>query len=287
MASQKGKKSAAKKPMKKAAIRSVKKSSKKKSVKTMKKPAKKPVRKKVKKSRKKGVLITLLVLTVLIATGIVYLLFNLNFIVKSAIEKYGSQATQTAVRVQKVHISLKEGSASIEELTVANPKGFETPLAFSLGQIVVDIDLKSLTGDEIGIDNIVVQAPEIFVEINEDKKNNLNELKKNLLSASSQPAKSTTSGEKNTETILFIRHLLFSNGQIDAKVIPMNKEYQLKMPSVEMWNLRGTPRQITFQVINRLTSKALAEVKKKGVGQATEKIGDKAKSLLKTKKLRL
>ena len=274
-ASKKRKKSPAKKPVKKSTAKPLKKSTKK------------PIRKNVKKRKKKGILITLLILVILISTVIVFTLFNLNFIVKTAIEKYGSQATQTAVRVQGVQISLKNGSGSIKGLTVANPKGFETPYAFSLGEIGVYIDLKSLTGDEIGIDGIVVNAPKIFVEINEDKKNNLNELKKNLLSTDSQPAKSTTSGKESKETMLFIRHIIFSKGQIDAKVIPMNKEYQLKMPSVEMWNLRGTPKQIAFQVINRLTNKALAEVKKKGIGQVTDKIGDKAKSLLKTKKLRL
>ena len=49
---------------------------------------------------KKIVLGAVLVLFVTIGIGVYYLLSNLDMLVKVAIETYGSEATQTAVRVE-------------------------------------------------------------------------------------------------------------------------------------------------------------------------------------------
>lgn len=265
------KKSSPKKPAKKTPVKSTNK--------TPKKPAVKSRTSSVKKKKsgnvKKGIVITLIIIIVLIAAVITYFLTNLNMIVKMAIEKYGSEAIGTAVRVKRVNIQLKEGSAFIEGLTVANPEGFETPLAFSLGKTGADIDLASLKTDEIGIEDIVVKAPEIFVEINKDNKNNLNELMKNLPKA---PAKTKSSEEsKETKEVkMHIHHLIFEKGRIYAKVVPMNKDYELDMPKVEMQNLRGTPQEITKQIIQKLGRVAVKEVQRKGVGQATDQLKKEA-----------
>ena len=263
-----------------------------------KKPAKTSTKKAVKRSapkktkkgkkkngRRKSIIITLVAVVIILALGIGYVLTNLGFLVKMAIEKAGSQATQTAVRVSGVQISLKEGSCNIEGLNVGNPDGFEVPYAFSLKEIGVDIDPKSITSDEITIDDIVVRAPETFVEVNADNKNNLNEIKNNLPEGSSSPSKDKASPKEKKETRLFIRRLLFEKGRIFAKVVPMNKEYDLSMGAIEMRNLRGTPAQIAQQVISRLTSQALAQVKRKGIGQAEQKIKEQVKSRLNIKKM--
>ena len=247
--------------------------------------------KKNKKGEKKGgkkklLLISLLIVVILVAALIGFLLLNINFIVKTAIEKGGSQATKTAVLVEGVQISLKEGSCSIENLTVGNPEGFELPHAFSLGEIGVDIDLKSLTGDEIGIEDIRVRSPEIYLEINGDRKNNMIEIKNNLPKGSSSPPEKTTNADvkkPGKEPRLFIGRILFEKGKILAKVVPLNnKEYQLAMGKIEMRNLRGTPTQIAGQIVNRLSKQALEEVKKSGVGQTVEKEVNKAVDKAKT-----
>ncbi|HDQ46434.1 MAG TPA: AsmA family protein [bacterium] len=246
---------------------------------------KKAAKKKKKRGGKKGVLIAFLVLVILIAGAIVYLLTHLDFIVKTAIEKYGSQATQTAVRVRRVRIRLKEGAAGIEGLTVANPAGFRTPQAFSLGEIGVDIDLKSLKGEEIGIDEIVIRSPEIFVEINKENKNNLNEIRKNLPAEGGAPSRQPASTREDEEKKLTIRRILFTGAQIHVLAVPLgDRETRFTMPTIEMRNLRGTPAQIAAQVISRLSDQALAEVKRRGADQARQIIEEQAKSQIEAQK---
>ena len=79
---------------------------------------------------KKLALGAFLVLLLSIGFGVYYLLSNLDSIVKAAIESYGSEATQTTVRVGKVQLKLTDGSGSISGLTVGNPKGFAAAQAF-------------------------------------------------------------------------------------------------------------------------------------------------------------
>ena len=226
---------------------------------------------------KKIVLGAVLVLFVTIGFGVYYLLSNLDGLVKGAIETYGSEATQTAVRVKDVNISLKDGYGAIIGLTVSNPAGFSAEQAFTLGEVSTEIDLKSLSEEVIVIEQITVRAPEVFYEINEAGKSNLDELRKNLSSgASGERDSSASTKESGAEPKLIIRKIMFSDGNIFARVVPLNKDYELELPKIEMTNLGGkngaTPTQIADQVVKILTDRAMDEIKKKGLDQYKAKL---------------
>ena len=129
---------------------------------------------------KKIALGAVLVLLLTIGFGVYYLLSNLDSLVKTAIETYGSEATQTSVRVASVKIELTDGSGAIRGLTVGNPQGFGAKQAFSLGEIATQVNLKSLSEEVTVIEQITVRAPEVFFELNAAGKNNLAKLKENL-----------------------------------------------------------------------------------------------------------
>ena len=226
-----------------------------------------------------------LVLILAIGLGIYYVLTNLDSIVKAAIEKYGSEATHTAVRVDSVKISLTDGLGAIGGLTVANPKDFDTPYAFSLGEIRTKIDIKSLKEEPYVIKEITVRAPEVFYEINKDRQGSLNQLKEQLAPAASPGTK--TKGEQTKvagkEPRLIIRRLHFSEGSLNAKIVPLkNKNYVLRLPKLVMSNLGGktgaTGAQIANEILKRLSDQALAEIKKKGIDQELEKLKAKVEA---------
>jgi len=258
-----------------------------KKTKPKKSQPKSPKSKKKQKS-KKGILITSIIIIVVVVVGAFYLLNNLNMIIKMAIEKYGSEATKTAVRVSSVKISLKNGSGGIYGLSIGNPKGFKGSYAFSLGEVGTGIDVKSITKEVKIIDDITIRAPKIYVEVNKDKKNNLEEIQKNLpASGSTQPkAKEPKKKQKGKEPKLIIRHFHFSQANIHALVVPLNKEYNLDLPGFEMRDIGGkngaTPPEIARQVIGEITKRVLAEVSRKGIGQGLAKVTDKAKSEIKS-----
>jgi hypothetical protein len=229
---------------------------------------------------KKILLLVLVLIIAAIAGGVYYVLTNLDGLVKQAIEKYGSQATHTAVRVQGVNIHLKDASAAISGLTVANPAGFSSPNAFSLGQIAVRIDANALSKKQIVINEVRIQAPEVFYEINADKQGNLNVLKDNLVGKRAAGESKPAAKSEAPQPIITINKFVFADGALHAKVVPLkDKQYNLKLPAFTLANLHGTPEQISKQVLNQLTDHARDEIRKQGIDAEL----DKAKAQLKEK----
>lgn len=243
---------------------------------------------------KKTIIGLFLLLVIAIGAVSYYVFSNLDAIVAAAIEKYGSEATKTTVKVDRVKISLKEGSGAIHGLTIGNPRGFADPNVFSLGEISTRLDYESIDKKILIIDDITVLAPQVFFEMNKEKQTNLNVLKNNVMSgqsaapASEEPAK--PSGEEPVKMI--IRRLKFAEGDINASVVPLNnKKYKLKLPPVEMKNLGApdgaTPEVIARQVINKLTDQAKDAIKKQGIDKELEKLKAQAKEKLDEEKAKL
>lgn len=245
----------------------------------------------------KKVLFALIALIIIaIAASMYYVYSNLDAILKAAIEMYGSEATHTAVRVEKVKVKLTDGSqagsGAIYGLTIGNPFGYSTPHAFTLGEVSIKIDLNSLRSPPYVIDNITVRAPQVFFEVNKDKKNNLNELKEKLTAGlPKDTAAKDTGSTAPVEPRLIIRKITFSEGAIKAKVTPLNKNYDLALPAINMANLGGkkgaTPTEIANEIIDRLIAQAKAEVKKKGIDAELDKIKGKAREKVDAEKARL
>ena len=245
---------------------------------------------------KKVILGLLLIVVIAIGGSLYYLLTNLDSLVEAAIEKYGSEATQTSVLVDSVKINLSDGAAGITGLTVSNPAGYGYANAFSLGKIRAAIDLPSLQEEPYIINEITVLAPQVFVEINEDKKTNLNELKNNLTAGSTgstQNTKSPVPADGNAvEPRLIIRKLTFADGTIQAKVADLkNKEYKLKLPSLDMTKLGGskgaTASELASEIIKRLTDRASDIVKKDIIDAELNKLKAEAQQKIDEEKARL
>jgi len=241
----------------------------------------------------KKVILTLVVLAVIaIAAAVYYVFTNLDAIVKNAIEKYGSEATQTAVRVDRVRIKLTEGDGAIYGLTVGNPEGFESTHAISLGETGMGIDLESIRKEPYVINHITVRDPRVFFEVNADKKANLNELKKNLVKDKSV-TKDGSEAEKSAAKAprLIIRRITFEEGGIAAKVTPLNKEYELKLPNINMTDLGGsqgaTPNELTREILQRLIDAARNEIRKKGIDAELDKLKSGVKEKVEEEKARL
>ena len=246
---------------------------------------------------KKLILGLFLIVLIAVAGGVYYVLNNLDSLVKQAIETHGSKATQTAVLVDNVKIDLASGAAGLSGLTIANPKGYDMPNAFSLGEIRTGIDLQSLQEEPYIIDEITVLAPQVFVEIDENNRTNLNELKKNLTAGST----SQTSKKKDAEGSpdsggadprLIIRRLTFADGTIEARVAALQgKEYKVKLPKLDMANLGGsngaTGAELANEILTRLTDRAIEVVKKDIIDAELDKLKAEAKAKLDAEKAKL
>lgn len=231
---------------------------------------------------KKAILGIVVILILAIAGGVYYVVTNLDTIVKTAIEKYGSETTQTAVKVDNVLIKLTQGSAAINGLTIANPEGFSLPYAFSLGQIAIDIDVEKTSKELVAIELINVSAPQVFYEINTDRTGSLNVLKGNLQGGSSAPPttdKAPSNGSQNTTIQLSIARFLLEDAKLHAKIAPLkDKTYNLKLPTLELTDLNGTPEQISEQIVSQVIEHAKKEIQKQGLDKELKALKSKAQN---------
>jgi uncharacterized protein involved in outer membrane biogenesis len=218
---------------------------------------------------KKGtiILIIALVVVLFITGAVIYVLTNLNSIVKSAIEKYGTQATKTTVSVSLVDIKLTEGMGAISGLEVANPHGFTSRHIFRLGAITARIDVKAVTKSPIVIQEIMINGPEVFYEMDSSGASNLDALMKNLQAPAGgekkQPAERKR-GEK--EVRLFIRRLVLEKGRVEARIAALGQApIMLDLPTVELHDIGknggATPAEVAKTLATALgeeTSKVIA-----------------------------
>jgi hypothetical protein len=221
------------------------------------------------------------VIVIVVVALIAYVWSSLDSLVAAAIETYGSEATQTPVRVSGVKLELTQGRGSITGLTVANPDGFSAPQAFSLGGISTAIDTATITEDPIVIDEIVIQAPQVVYEIDAQGRSNVNVLKDRLggggASQEQGPSSSAEPGPR-----LIIRRLLIERGQIDVNIAALpNGDKTIKLPRIELKDIGAKSNgasgaEVAEKVLTVLIERVATEVGSLGVdkylGKSAEEI---------------
>lgn len=245
--------------------------------------------------KKKSMLfIALGFLVVLLAAGLFFLLSNLDRIVAAAIEKYGSNATGTPVKVSSVRIKLREGEGSISNLSVGNPGGFSTPKAVSLGTITIALDTGSITKDPVVIDKVMVSAPRITYEINKSGSANINEIKKNVeafikkTTAASEGRGPSGKGTGEEGKKLLIRSLVIEGGEVAISIAARTGEpLSAKLPRIALSNLGGkggsTPSEIAGQILAPLMNHAAVAAARAGVAQYLGKGAEEVRKALEEK----
>lgn len=202
--------------------------------------------------------------------GAYYLLSNLDSIVKSAIEQYGSEITGTRVRVGSVKITLTEGRGTIRGLRVGNPSGFSSNDAFSLGEITLDLDTGSITESPVVIETLTIAAPQVRYEMTANAKSNVDAILANVKKyqggGGGQPAAEESGGEALK---LKVQKFTFQDGKVDVDVTALagaGKDTSVALPALTMKNLGGKsgapPGDIGAQVIRKYSEKIVAAVAK-------------------------
>src|SRR5580698_4933316 len=92
----------------------------------------------------KKLLIAFVVLILIVGAGVYFLGSHLDSFVESAIEKYGTAATKTIVKLDGVSISVTSGEAGLSGLSVGSPSGFTADKSFYLGKINMKLDTNSI-----------------------------------------------------------------------------------------------------------------------------------------------
>jgi len=224
-----------------------------------------------------GVIFVLLILVAGIAWYFVS--FRMDAIIQQRIETVGSSSLGTAVSVGAVSTSIKNGSLTISNVTVANPPGFRNKNALSLNGIEASVDYA--TRD---IKRLVIDSPDIVIEEMGGETNF-----SQMLAAMNKGGPATDPGPADSEEqVIVIRHFRMNASRAAFESESLDRYTDIKVDAVELNDLRGTPTEISkviaTKILKEVTQEAANEMlkaeAKKQFQKAQDKITSKLKGLL-------
>jgi len=180
-----------------------------------------------------GVLIALLLIVVI---GMMVLMLYGGSIIKKAVNTVGPDILGVPVTLQEAQFSLTKGRLQLTGLHVGNPKGFKTAALCDVGQIEVEVDLKSLLTDTIVIRRILVKEPQITYEQGL-RGNNLGALLEQMGGdKEATPAPAAKDAEPGTKVV--IDELTISGGKVKLSVTAaMGVSAPIALTTVSMKNI--------------------------------------------------
>jgi len=230
--------------------------------------------------------IIIAIVVALFIAAVVFLYSNLDSLVETAIEKAGTEVTQTRVEVGGVKLELASGEGTISGLQVDSPAGFSRQQIFTLGQVTVGVDPNTITEDVVVINKVLIKAPQIYYEINDKGDSNLDELKQNIQKLTAGKQKSSEPGK---DVKLVIRKLVIEGAELDARVAALgDKDLSANIPTITLNNIGeesggASAAEVAEKVSRVLIEKATTAVAEMGVQQYVGKSVEEAKAQLEQK----
>jgi hypothetical protein len=210
----------------------------------------------------KKLLAAIAVLVAIVAVAVYFFLFNLNGIIKSALEKYGSEVTQTAVNISSVDLSLATGHGAVNGFSLGNPKAFVAAKAMKIGSVDFQVDTKTVTGSQpIVIDVININSPDITFEVGNDGISNLQVLGKNVQGAPSSGASDKSDSGTSARKVI-IKNLYIRNGKVAiTHALLRRREVSANLPTIHLTNIgQGgvgvTPEEVTKRILTEISKQA-------------------------------
>lgn len=248
------------------------------------------------------------VLILVVGIGGYYLLSNLGSIIVAAVERYGSEVTQTQVSLANAEVDITTGEGALSGLKVGNPSGFQTDSAIALGEISVKLDTNSVTEQTIVVKEISVTQPEVTYEVGEAG-SNIDAIRRNVEAfAAAQGGGGTSGGSEQpasedggAERKLVIDDLYIRGGTVNVSATFLQGEtLSAVLPEIHLTDIGkgsggATPQQVvelivaalgdqTGKVISGMNLDALRQgatgLIKEGTGAATEAVGGAASEAL-------
>jgi hypothetical protein len=202
-------------------------------------------------------LITILaVILVLVLVAAVIVHFVGDRVLKAGIETAATKTLGVDVMVGDASFSVFAGTLDLGELVISNPPDYQHPNLLELGKAHVDVDIKSLLGDTVNIEQIKLDGVTMVVE-QKGLTNNLNKVLGSIPAGTGEKGgKDKSEGKK-----LHIANLEVVNVKVRVKLLPIPGRadtVELNLAPIRMTNL-GSDNKLDAAV---LTGKVLTAIAK-------------------------
>lgn len=191
----------------------------------------------------------------------------LGDIIVKGVEKVGPDLTQTSVDIGSVGLQLLAGNAAVEKVTIGNPQGFKTPYAFSLGEVQLDLEPKSLLDETIVINKIYIDSPALNFE-QLSKKSNISQIMENVNKALAKDTKEGAPKEEGTSKKIIIDDFTLLHAKVAVTTaLTGSKPLEVTINKIHLTGIGRKANGVTAaeaasQIVNEITQRVTTEVTK-------------------------
>ena len=201
------------------------------------------------------------IVVVAAAIAIYFVMFRFDSVLETRIERAATLAMGSHVEVHGVKTSLRDGTLTVQEVSVANPPGFENPYAARLNSLEAAVDYEHRE-----IKRLVIDKPEFIIE-EVGGETNFGQILAALeagAGSGAPAAEGTETGTQNEEPVIVIRHFRINETRAAFQSRSLDRFTDVNVEAIEMNDLRGTPTElaqlIAREVVSELSSEAATEV---------------------------
>jgi hypothetical protein len=97
-----------------------------------------------------------------VALGIAF--FNLNRLIRAAVEREGTGSLRLATTLESARAGLLGGTLNLHQLRIASPKGYSAPQMLALGDLDVSVRLRDLRNEPIHVRSLTIDKPALVIE---------------------------------------------------------------------------------------------------------------------------
>jgi hypothetical protein len=228
------------------------------------------------------VLAVLAVLALVVAGGLALAYFALPRLIAGAVERIGSDVTDTPVEVGSARFQLREAVTTLRALSVGNPPGFAKRAAMEVGSLEVDPALRALLRGRGEIDRLAVGSSVVHVEVRADEGVNVLELRDRIAASKRAGEAGPDDAEAgdvaaaevakrrihvNTLSIAPVRV------SVDASAVGLDEPVDLTVPGTTLRNVEGTPSDLARTVVLSILDRSVAAASEKVALDPNEGLG--------------
>jgi len=238
------------------------------------------------------VLVLLAVIVVAVVAGWLFM----DKAVKKGIEVGGTAALGVDTKVDSVSIGVLSSKVGLKGFQIGNPEGYHTDRLMALGEGNVACQISSLLGDEVVVNEILIDQPELTLELKPGlpPKSNIGDLLKKLQSDKEAPPEKEEAESQKTFRVDLIR---ITGTKVRFHLLA-GKTADLVLPDIELKDVKnadGTPLMLADvfgQVLASMGTSAVSKAQldglvpaellagfSDGLASAQKLLGDSAKQL--------
>ena len=209
------------------------------------------------------------------------------------LQEQGRRVFGTEVIVSDVDINIKQGTALIKEISIANPENYSQANAITLSSIFAEFNYKSGV-----IEKIIISKPQVLAEFNDKnlnildlanhaesaRRNTLGSATENQISAEPENSDSEVKDRKPPR-IFTIKLAALEQASVSIASNLSDKQKQFSIDRLEARDLQGNSQQLADQLVkglfNDLSKQVIAKSALSLTEDALEELKDKAKQKLK------